>query len=165
MADQCEHTGPRGQCSRPKVDGSEYCGTHSNESDRIKGYQLSNPELREQFEHHSRSDLFSSLGQEIYLLRAMINERLNQIDNPAEMVSALNTVHKPLVDIVKCVETLSKLERQNNIVLGKEALNILNREIIDILVGELEAVPNFETIVDAVARRIAAAIANSRNSE
>ena len=165
MADQCEHTGPRGQCSRPKVDGSAYCGTHSNESDRIKGYQLSNTELREQFEHHSGQNLYETLGQELFLLRAMINSRLNQIENPAEMISALSAVHKPLVDIVKCAETLSKLKRQNNIVLGKEALNVLIKEIIEILVGELETVPNYESIVDRVAKRISDALANARNTE
>lgn len=165
MADQCEHTGSRGQCSRPSVDGSPYCQKHSNEADRIKGYQFSDPELRRQFEHHSRSDLFSSLRQEVDVLRGMINARLNQIENPAEMITAFNAVRPALVDVVKCIETLSKLERQNNVVLGKEALSWLNKEIIAILVGELEQVPNYEPIVDRIARRIATALAESRNQE
>lgn len=165
MADKCEHTGTRGQCSDPKVDGSEFCAKHSNEADRIKGYRLSSPELRERFEHHSRSDLFSSLRQEIDLLRAMIEDRVSQADSPAERIAAFNAVRPALVDVVKCVETLSKLERQNNIVLGKEALSWLSKEIINILIGELEQVEGYERIVDRVAQRISKAIAESRNQE
>lgn len=165
MADQCEHTGSQGQCSRPQVDGSRYCSKHSDEADRIKGYRLSNPELRERFEHHNRSDLFASLGQEVALLRAMIESRLEEVSGPADVINALNVVHKPLVDIVKCAETLSKLERQNNVVLGKEALAKLNKQIIEILIGELEQIPNSETIIDRVASRLADALANARNEE
>lgn len=165
MADQCEHTGPSGQCNRTQLDGSEFCDRHSNEADRIRGYRLSSTELREQFEHHSRSDIFASLRDEILLLKAMINDRVNLATSPAERITAFNSVRPALVDVIKCAETLSKLERQNNIVLGKEALLILNREIIEILVGELEAVPNYESIVDRVAQRIATALANARNEE
>lgn len=165
MADKCEHTGTRGRCDLDSVEGSQFCAKHSNEADRIKGYRLSSPELRERFEHHSRSDLFSSLRQEIDLLRAMIEDRVSQADTPAERIAAFNAVRPALVDVVKCVETLSKLERQNNIVLGKEALSWLSKEIINILIGELEQVQGYERIVDRVAQRISKAIAEARNQE
>lgn len=165
MADQCEHTGKRGQCSAPKVEGSNYCLTHSDEADRIRGYRLSSPELRERFEHHSRSDLFKSLRQEIDLLHAMVEEQLADCKTPAERINAFNKVRPAIVEIVKCTETISKLERQNNIVLGKEALAWLNKEIISILIGELSPIPNYETIIDRVASKLADALANARNQE
>lgn len=163
MSDTCEHTGMRGKCTHPVVAGSKYCSKHSNESDRIKGYLLTNPELRKQFEHHSQSDLYESLRQEIDLLRATINLRVNAATSTADLVSLLNVVHKPLVDLVKCMETLSKLQHQNNIVLGQEAQFRLADEIIEILTSELETLPGYETIVDKVASRLANAIANERN--
>ena len=165
MADQCEHTGSRGKCSAPKVEGSDYCAKHSNEPDRIKGYRLSSPELRERFEHHAGSALLESVRDEIILLRALIEDRLDAAASVAERINAFNTVRPALVDVVKCVETLSKLERQNNIVLGKEALQALNKEIVTILIGELETLPNYESIIDRVASRIASAIAKARNPE
>ena len=165
MTDKCEHTGTRGQCADDAVEGSRFCAKHADESDRIKGYRLSSPELRERFEHHSRSDLFKSLRQEIDLLRAMIEDRVSQADSPAERIAAFNAVRPALVDVVKCVETLSKLERQNNIVLGKEALSWLSKEIINILIGELEQVEGYERIVDRVAQRISQAVADARNQE
>ena len=165
MADKCEHTGPRGRCDKDAVDGSNCCGSHSNEAERVKGYRLTSPELKERFEHFSREDLFSSLGQEVRLLRAMIEDRMCQAVTPAERITAFNAVRPALVDVVKCVETLSKLERQNNIVLGKDALSWLSEEIITILIGELEQVPDHERIVDSVAQRISQAIADARNQE
>lgn len=165
MSDQCEHTGTRGQCPSPKVDGSRYCSKHSDESDRIRGYRLSNPELRDQFEHHSRSNIYASAKEEIFLLRAMVNEKLNSIENRAEFLSSFTNLTPSIVSITKCIETLSKLERQNNIVLGKEALAWLQKEMVSILISELKDVENYERIVDSIAKRIAKAIAESRNQE
>lgn len=165
MIDTCEHSGTRGKCPAPIVAGSKFCAKHSDEQARIKGYILTNPELRDQFEHHQQSDLYESLRQEIDLLRATIQIRVNSAKNSVELASLLSVVHKPLVDLTKCMETLSKLQRQNNIVLGQEALAWLQKKIIDILVSELEHIPSYEPIVDSIASKLAGAIANAKNQE
>jgi len=163
MSEQCEHTGPHGQCSHPKVDGSDYCARHSKESDRIQGYRLSSPELRKQFEHFEQSDLLETVRQEISLLRALINDRLNMLDSPAERIAAFQSVAPQLVAVVKSLETIVKLEHQTNVVLGKDALRSLAQEIIKILTEELVEVPDHDSIIDRVAKRIASAIAKSHN--
>jgi len=157
----CEHTGPQGPCNSPKVDGSEYCSRHSDESDRIKRYRLSNPELREKFEHHMRADVLTSVREEIALLSAMVHDRLDMIQSKAERMDAFRVVRPALVDIVKCVDTLSKLERQADEVLGKEAIMWLRKEIVKILVEEADLE---HSVIDRVAKRIAEAIANARNN-
>lgn len=131
----------------------------------MKGYRISNPELRARFEHHEKASL-DSVRIEIAMLRAMIEDRLEMVgDNQAEKIAAFQSVTPTLVNLVKCVETLSKLERQNSVVLGKEALANLGKEIIKVITEELEGVPNHDSIVDSVASRIATAIAETRNQE
>ena len=72
-------------------------------------------------------------------------------------------VRPALVDVVKCCETLTKLEQQTSVVLGKEALSALGGKIIAILSGALTDVPDHDRIVDSVAKQIASAIAEARN--
>jgi hypothetical protein len=162
MSDQCEHSGPHGQCHNSRVDGSAFCDRHSNEAERIKGYRLSSPELRERYEHHASATL-ASVRQEIILLRAMIEDRLSLATNEAERLVAFKAVRPALVDVVKCVDTLTKLEQQTSVVLGKEALAALSGKIISILSGALADVPDHDRIIDLVAKQIAAAIADAHN--
>jgi len=76
-------------------------------------------------------------------------------------MDAFRVVRPALVDIVKCVDTLSKLERQADEVLGKEAIMWLRKEIVKILVEEADLE---HSVIDRVAKRIAEAIANARNN-
>lgn len=166
MSDQqCEHSGPQGQCHNERIDGSRHCSRHSNEAERIRGYRLSNPELRERVEHHSGSASLESVRLEIGMLRALIEDRLALANNAAERLSAFQSVTPTLVSVVKCVEVLCKLERQTSVVLGKEALSELAKQIVKILTEELDGVPNHDSIVDKVASRIAGAIASARNKD
>ena len=96
-------------------------------------------------------------------MRSLIEERMMVDDSPAEQMNLFRTVTPQIVNLVKCVETLSKLERQNSLVLTKEACVRLADRIVEILTGALADIPNSETIVDRVASEIATAIAEVRN--
>jgi hypothetical protein len=147
------------------VDGSDFCARHSNEADRVRGYRLSNPELRERVEQHAGEASLESVRNEIILLRALIEDRLEMASTKAERLAAFQSVTPTLVNVVKCCETLAKLERQNSVVLGKEALMGLGKQIIHILSEELDGVPGYDSVVDRIAARIAKTIAESRNQE
>ena len=162
MSDQCEHSGPQGQCHNPSADGSDKCAKHSKEKDRIQSYRLKG-QLRERFEHFSSASLLKTVRDEIVLLQSLIEDRLDLADSPAERLVAFQAVRPALVDVVKCFETLTKLEAQTSVTLGKEALSELGKEVIQILTEELKDVPNYDTIIDSVAAKMAASISNARN--
>ena len=158
---QCEHSSG---CRHPRVDGSTFCARHADEADRIRSYRL-NGRLAERFEHFRGSSIYDTAAQEIHLLRAMIEDRLMVDDSPAEAMNAFRTVTPQIVNLVKCIETLSKLERQNSLVLTKDSAGRLADRIVEILTGALADIPNSEPIVDRVASEIATAIAEAHNNE
>lgn len=162
MNEKCNHMGPQGGCGRPQVDGSDYCERHSDEAERIKGYHLDNPAFKERFDR--LSDL-STVKQEVSILRALLESKLSFARNDAELIAAFQSVRPAVVDIVNCVEKLQKLERQADLVLSKEALMEVRNVIVKILTDELSALPNYESIVDRVAKGIAKAIADASNKE
>lgn len=134
---------------------------HSNEKDRIKGYMITNPDLKLRFDHHAGS--VETVRQEIRLLRALVDDRLELARTEADRINAFQVVHPALATINKLVESLGKLERQTNLVLEKDALKGLAEGIGKILVEELGNIDSSGEIVDRVASRIATLIAEAHN--
>ena len=161
----CQHTGPRGQCTAKTVTGSEFCNRHSNEADRIRSYRISDPTIRERFDHHANSNALETVREEVVFLRTLIEERYELARTEADKINAFSVIHPALSTLNKLVESLSKLELQADLVLGRDALNKLGDEIVTILIEELSNVEGYTAIVDRVASRLATTIANARNKE
>ncbi len=165
MSQQCAKTGPRGQCNQPTVDGSGFCKKHSDESQRIRSYRLSDPDTRERFDHFADSAALETVRDEIVLLRVLIEERRNLAKTEADRINAFSVIHPALSTLNKLVESLSKLEKQADLVLGREALEKLGDDIVTILIEELSNVEGYTEIVDRVASRLAKSIADARNKD
>ncbi len=161
---RCQHTGRRGQCNQPTIDASKFCRRHTNESDRIMSYRLQDPELRERFEAHAASEL-QTVRDEVILLKTLIEDRLNFAKNDAERANAFNVIHPAMSTLEKLVSSIQKLEQNANILLDKEAAHKLAVDIGKILIEELNEIPNRDTIIDKVSRRIADCIMASRNPQ
>jgi len=98
-------------------------------------------------------------------MRILIEERLGFATNEAEKISAFPVIQTAVSNLTKMVETLSKLEKQTDVVLGKQALNVVLSDIVEILIEELSNVYDSENIIDRVASRIGTAIAVAHNQE
>lgn len=163
MSQQCQHSGPGGQCSHTRVDGSDFCLRHSNESSRIRSYRLSDTDLRARFDHMAGSDSLETVRKEVVLQRAMIDKRLDLARTEAEYLVAFQAIQPAMTTLNKLVESLNKLEMATHTVLGKAALDKVASEIGIILVEELANVDGAEDIIDRVATRISDAISEARN--
>jgi hypothetical protein len=162
---RCKHTGIRGQCLGNPVEGSDFCGKHSKEEHRLRGYYLKDPELRKRFEHHAAASSIDTLREEVVLLRTLIHNRVDLCSNDAEQIVAFQAVVSALGTVEKLVNSLSKLERLDSLVLDKAALNDLGDKIVEILTENLKDIPDRDRIVDRVAEAIANAIVEARNKE
>lgn len=165
MCPKCQHSGPAGMCHYDALDGSDYCRRHGDEPARIRGYQLTDPELRSTFEQMSASTELRSLKEDVALLRALLVSRVNYARNEAEKIQAIQNVAPMFATVDKLVNSLDKLERRTGEVLEKAAATKLVGDILNILMDELNGVENRDTIVDRVAKRIAQVIAEARNVE
>lgn len=138
---------------------------HTDESKRIKGYRLTDPELREKFDHHNDEASLQTVREEIVLLRAMIEQRLNMATNKAEKEAAFQIVTPAIAKVNTLVESLTKLARQTSTMVGKAALHKLGADIVTILTEELDGVPQYDEIIDSVAARITQAVKEARNED
>jgi signal transduction histidine kinase len=131
----------------------------------MRSYYLADTKLRARFDQLSGSESLETVKDEVILLRTLINERLNFARSESDKIVAFQTIHPALSTLNKLVESLGKLERQTNVVLGKGALNKLSDTIVQILIEELCDIEDYESIIDRVASRIASEIAGARNED
>ena len=163
MSHRCQHSSPKGQCTRPSVDGSDCCERHCNEDHRIRGYRLADESLRARFDQLSEMDSIETVQNEVHLLRALIFERIDLARTEADKIVAFQTLHPAMSTLNKMVDSLSKLRRETSEVLDKGALNKLGDSIVEILISELCDIEDYESIIDRVAARISNVIAEARN--
>lgn len=161
----CNHSGPKGQCKQQTLPDSNFCRKHGDERERIRGYRISDPELKERFIHFSQDEFLQSVRQEVILVRSLIEERHSFAKTQAEKIQIFPQIIDATTKLEKLVSTLAKLERQTSQVLEKPAIQKLGRKIVDILTRNLAQVPDRESIIDSIAKEIAAAIIEAHNEE
>lgn len=160
---RCHHSGPRGQCPYQAIDSSHYCEKHTNEERRIMNYRIDDPELRERLSHHGALSI-ETVRDEVALMRALMEERINLAKTPAEKIAAFNVVTPAINALDKLVNSIQKLELNASLSLEKGAARKLAEDIGKILIEELRDVPDRDNIIDRVSRRIAEAVMAARNS-
>ena len=134
---------------------------HTREADRLRGYRLNDPDLKERFDYHSREGMLGSLRQEVTLLRSMIEQRLDLARTEADKVAAFNVVTPAINSLDKLVNSIVKLERTTNMVLEKDAAKNLAEGIVQVLTEELRGQ---DTIIDRIAKKIAGLVAEAHNA-
>lgn len=160
---KCLKSGPSGSCTRDAVEGSLFCERHSNEVALQRAYVLEDAQLAQKFERQHGITMLQSLTEELALLRAMVNDRLDMAKTDAERMQAYNQVASWLSIIDKLQNSVNKMEERTSAVLSKETLMHIFREILDVLSQEIRKLPNSEEVIDAVAVRIVPVIEKAAN--
>lgn len=158
---RCQANTPYGQCSHDAVEGQSRCPYHLRDADyenrqALKAYILSNHEIAHAAGRHSTAEQLKSLREEIALCRALVERRLNMIEdgNAADFLAACGQVNTMLLTIEKLVSSCHRLETSLGTLLSKAAVLDLAQEVVGILTEELEGIDNFEEVVDRISERI-----------
>jgi len=119
---------------------------------------LSNHEIAHAAGRHSTSEQIKSLREEIALCRALVERRLNMVEegNSADFLAACGQVNTLLLTIEKLVSSCHRLETSLGVLLSKAAVLDLAREIVGVLVNELQGIDNFEEVIDRISEQILA---------
>jgi hypothetical protein len=158
------HSSQNGSCPRHAVEGSIFCSVHCDEAERVRGYLINDASLKERFDHHAEGNLYS-VRQEITLLRAMINQRLDLAQNDVEKIVAFKEIGPWIATLDKLVNSLAKLEKESSQVLTREALLDFARLVINVVSSEIRQLPGYEQAVDAIKVKLIEAVAKTTNLE
>lgn len=151
---KCKADTNRGPCNSPVKPGSAYCRQHTRDANLATAYRLSDPALAEAAQFHAKASLLD-ISEQIVLMRSLIERRLNMAgDSPAEQITAFNFVAAQLANLTKMTETLVKLGKESGDLMSKSDVEAYVDSIVDIVLTEINDVPNFEERVDRINTRI-----------
>jgi hypothetical protein len=162
---RCQHTCRSGQCQNLAVEGHDRCAIHLGDPDyeakkALRAYVLTNTDIAERAGRHTRVEELKSLREEIALCRSLVERRLDMIESNADFLAACGQVNTLFLTLEKLITSCHRLEVNLGSLLSKAAILDLAKEIVGILMDELEHIDGCEAIVDAVSERIIATIAN-----
>ena len=171
---QCEYLSSFGQCPKVAVNGDHFCEDHTSRTNQQKVgvYLITNRFLGESAARHAESDKIKSLVGEIAILRALLERRLNSIDNEAEAVSMAPTIKDTMLAIDKLVCSWHTMDMKLGNVLSKNALLKLAQDIIEIITKEIRPFENknvttsdVDEAIEAIADAIVESVAAQENSK
>jgi hypothetical protein len=171
---QCEYIKSFGQCPEPAVSGDRFCEEHTARTAQrqIGPYLIASRFLGETAERHANSDKIKSLVGEIAVLRAMLERRLNSIDNDAEFMSMGVSIKDMALAIDKLVNSWHTMDVKLGNLLNKQALMKLAQDIIGIIEENVRPLADnhpttadVDNAVEAIADAIVKSIAQQENSK
>jgi len=160
---RCRHLHKNGnQCKEETIEGSSFCHKHASPKANLHSYILSHLPLKESSARHAASEI-ASLRDEIAITRALVEERLNLISNPSELLAACGQVNSLLLTIERLVQTSVKTEEKLGELLSKTAVVELATDMVVILTEELKNIEGFEAIIDSIGLKFQQLIMDKTN--
>lgn len=160
---KCLKSSGNGSCPLDAVEGSLFCQKHSNEISLQRNYLLEDAKLAGSMERQQGSNMLYSLREEVMLLRAMVQDRLNMAKSDAERMMAYQQIGSWIGTIEKLVVSLNKLEKETSEVLTRATLIQVGQQLVSIIAEEISHLPNHEMVIDAIANRVVPVIEEAAN--
>ena len=133
---------------------------------RLKQYLLTKAQDRERLAQLAENDGLKTLREEVVSPWGMLERRLSLANrSDAEFLAAYSEVEKSLKPLADLKKSNFFLEQKSGAMLSRDRRSRLVRQIIEIIVDELEGIADYERIVDSIIERILAGGPARGNSE
>jgi len=146
-------------CHHNAIEGSRRCERHTDEEDRIRRYRINKPEMQTRL-NERMSTRIQNLRIEMELARVLLENRINAAGEGPENAAALHAAANDSFRTIKALnETLTKLERDSDNLLERDALESFVMDAIKIISEELEPLREHEAYpaaMDNIVQRLAA---------
>lgn len=162
---RCKGTSPGGQCMQRAVEGSDYCPSHGgsnkqHEKEQLRSYLLTQVDSARRFEQlQDRYDPVRELRDAIAMTHLLIERRMNLIQTDADLMVACSSLKGLIETMDKLVNSATRIEQHLGELLSKNTIYNLAQITVNILIDELETVPQFELIIDRVTQKLMQQIA------
>jgi hypothetical protein len=160
---RCKGSAPDGQCHNLAEDGADYCRAHGGESQaparRLKQYLLTKAQDRERLAQLAETDALKTLREEVVVAIGQLERRLSLANrSDADFIAAYPEVEKSLKTLADLKKSNFALEQKCGATLSREQAFGLMRFMIEVVVEELEGIPDYERRVDRITERILPAV-------
>lgn len=163
---RCQSVTKDGQCRYLSVEGSEHCAYHSGNQrggDQLahrqkERYLIDQEDLRQAYLRNNDDKGYLGLKDEISLVTALLQKRINSIATDADCTMAVGHVNILVQRLESMKINLIKIQSSLGLVLGKDELRVLARNMAQILDEELEGLDDKAERMDRIVERLFEAI-------
>jgi hypothetical protein len=150
--------------------GSNHCRAHGGrnlaEIENRNGYLLAKAEEKGRLASLSdEMEPVKELRDNIALLHMMIERRWNLIKSDADYLAACGPLNQMFQNMDRLVNSCHKIEQNLGALLAKNAILSLAKQMVEVIIEELEGIDNYEEIVDRITDRLINLIRGTNNSE
>lgn len=166
---QCQGSYTSGQCRHPAEPGDTLCkgcgGVDRVAQNSRRQYMLANSNYAQRLTQLAEHEDIKSLREEIAIARMMLERRFNMIkDSDAELLAACGPINMMLGTIERLVKTSHQIETNLGVVLTRNTVLKLAQVMVEIVMDEIQSIPNYEEIIDRISARLISAITNTTNN-
>lgn len=165
---RCKGRAPDGQCKNKAVHGSEYCRAHGGqdltEVEAKRGYLLAKAEDQSRLAMVSDGlEPVKELRDAIALQHMLIERRFNLIQNDADLLAGCAPLNQLVQTMERLVNSAHRIETNLGELLARNAVIHLAKEMVAIVIDELEEVEDYEEIIDRITTRLMDTIQKADN--
>ncbi len=167
---RCKGAAQDGQCVNVAEEGAEYCRAHGGIStvkqDDLRVYRLAKAQERTRhLELTDRYDSLKTLREEIALTRMLIEQIWNEASQADQLANRGAAISHQVMTLKELLKQSHQMEESMGVTLSKATIMKLGQMIVQIIVDELQDVPDYEAIVDRITDRLVQTISSTTNAE
>ena len=152
------------QCMNVAAPGSDNCTIHSG-TDKAqlldkRAYLLAQAHDQAKLARFAESEQIKSLRDEIALARMMVERHWNMIKNDNDFINRAPSINSLLLTIERLIKSSHSIEQSLKTLLGREHVIAFGQMVVQIVMDELQTLPNYEVITDRIIRRVMATVSS-----
>jgi hypothetical protein len=166
---RCKGAVSDGQCKQVALHNNDYCKLHSGGVDHLpaeqqRGFLLAKAEDKVRLATVS-GDLepVKELRDTIALTHMLIEKRWNLITDDEELLVHCGPLNQLIGTMEKLVNSCHKIETNLGELLARHAVLALAKEMVEIVIDELQGIEDYEEIIDRITNRLIDTIRKADN--
>lgn len=167
---RCQGQAPDGQCRNLAEPNDKYCrlhgsGQHLAEQASKRSFLLAKADDRARLASVSEElEPVKELRDSIALQHMLIEKRFNLIQNDADLLASCGPLNQMLQTMERLVSACHRIETNLGELLARHAIITLAKDMVKILVDELEGIEDYEEIIDRITERLIDTIRKADNT-
>lgn len=168
---RCKGAAQDGQCQNVAEYGSDYCRVHGGrtnlrELEDKRGYLLAKAGERVRLvEMADELEPVKELRDLIALQHMLIEKRYNLVKDDTDILTSCGPLNQMLMTMEKLISSCHKIETNLGELLQRHAVLALAKEMVKIVIDELDGIDNYEYIIDRITQRLIDTIRNTNNTQ
>lgn len=153
--DKCLHSGPQGECPFKRIEGSKFCPRHGahhvfNAAAKADSRLYMVAKWQERIGTKVDNPKSKTLGEEVGIIRMLIEERLLQCKDESDLLMASHSITQMLTTAEKLVASHHKIEKERALLLDPDRALKLATDIVGVIATYLDDPDILKAVTDDI---------------